>query len=193
MRRDIPGGIAQPGGIGVIVHQGRVSFGTRRDRQPRDSIGLLAQVRRWVPVPILADEAIFMPGHLDETLDLDAFDILSNYPGKNGGFSHSLAMARKAKAAGKACAIGSNLETDLGQAATACLASSLSAFPADRLACDLIGGAVLRDFQRDPADRLSRRSGESPDRARIRSRAIETTGGRAKVGPERYEVRGWVN
>jgi L-alanine-DL-glutamate epimerase-like enolase superfamily enzyme len=106
---------------------------------PRDRIGLLAEVRRRVPVPILADEAIFTPGHLEEALDLDAFDILSIYPGKNGGFSHSLAMARKAQAAGKVCAIGSNLETDLGQAAMACLASSLSAFPVERYACDLMG------------------------------------------------------
>jgi muconate cycloisomerase len=106
---------------------------------PRDRISLLAEVRRRVSVPILADEAIFTPGHLDEALDLDAFDILSIYPGKNGGFSHSLAMVRKAHAAGKPCVIGSNLETDLGQAAMACLAASLSAFPVERLACDLMG------------------------------------------------------
>ena len=48
-------------------------------------------------------------------------------------------MARRAQAAGKACAIGSNLETDLGQAAMVCLASSLSAFPVERYACDLMG------------------------------------------------------
>jgi L-alanine-DL-glutamate epimerase-like enolase superfamily enzyme len=106
---------------------------------PRDRISLLAEVRRRVPVPILADEAIFTPGHLEEALELDAFDILSIYPGKNGGFSHSLAMARRARAAGKLCVIGSNLETDLGQAAMACLASSLSAFPVERYACDLMG------------------------------------------------------
>jgi L-alanine-DL-glutamate epimerase-like enolase superfamily enzyme len=105
---------------------------------PRDRIGLLARVRRRLPLPILADEAIFTPGHLDEAVDLDAFDILSIYPGKNGGFTHSLAMARTAQAAGKACAIGSNLETDLGQAPMAILAASLSAFPVDRLACDLM-------------------------------------------------------
>jgi len=105
---------------------------------PRDRIGLLAQVRRRVSVPILADEAVFTPGHLAEALDLDAFDILSIYPGKNGGFTHSLAMARAAHAAGKACAIGSNLETDLGQAAMICLASGLAAFPVERYACDLM-------------------------------------------------------
>jgi muconate cycloisomerase len=106
---------------------------------PRDRIGLLAQVRRRVPVPILADEAIFTPGELEEAIDLDAFDILSIYPGKNGGFTHSLAMARRAHRAGKPCAIGSNLETDLGQAAMICLASSLAAFPVERYACDLMG------------------------------------------------------
>jgi L-alanine-DL-glutamate epimerase-like enolase superfamily enzyme len=106
---------------------------------PRDRIGLLAQVKKRVSVPILADEAVFTPGHLEEALDLDAFDLLSIYPGKNGGFTHSLAMAKRAQAAGKSCAIGSNLETDLGQAPMATLASALSAFPVDRLACDLMG------------------------------------------------------
>lgn len=104
---------------------------TRRDR-----LAALAQVRRRVAVPILADEAVFTPDDLDEALDLDAFDVLSIYPGKNGGFTHSLAMAKRVHEAGKWCAIGSNLETDLGQAAMACLASSLAAFPVERFACD---------------------------------------------------------
>lgn len=105
---------------------------------PRDRLGLLAEVRRRVPVPIMADEAVFTPGQLEEALDREAFDILSVYPGKNGGFTHSLAMARRVGQAGKACAIGSNLETDLGQAAMVCLAASLSAFPVERYACDLM-------------------------------------------------------
>jgi muconate cycloisomerase len=112
---------------------------------PRDRLRLLAEVRRRVPVPILADESIFTPDDLDEALDLDAFDILSVYPGKNGGFTHSLAMARKAQQAGKPCAIGSNLETDLGQAAMVCLASSLSAFPVERYACDLMGALFYKE------------------------------------------------
>jgi len=105
---------------------------------PRDRIGMLAEVRRRVSVPIMADEAVFTPGQLEEALDQDALDILSVYPGKNGGFTHSLAMARRAQEAGKLCAIGSNLETDLGLAPMVCLAASLSAFPVDRFACDLM-------------------------------------------------------
>ncbi len=117
---------------------------------PRDRIGMLADVRRRVPVPILADEAIFTPGQLEEALDLDAFDILSIYPGKNGGFTHSLAMARRAQQAGKCCTIGSNLETDLGQAAMICLASSLSAFPVERYACDLMAALFYESSSVDP-------------------------------------------
>ncbi|MBA3710305.1 MAG: chloromuconate cycloisomerase [Planctomycetes bacterium] len=104
---------------------------------PRDRLSMLAEVRRNVAVPIMVDEGVFTRDQLEEALDLDAFDILSIYPGKNGGFTHALDLAARARAAGKACAIGSNLETDLGQAAMACLAASNSAFPVDRIACDL--------------------------------------------------------
>jgi len=103
----------------------------------RDRLSLLAAVRQQVDVPVMADEAVFTSQDLEEALSLDAFDILSVYPGKNGGFSRSIEMVRKAQKAGKVCAIGSNLETDLGQAAMATLAASMSAFPIEQLACDL--------------------------------------------------------
>jgi muconate cycloisomerase len=122
---------------------------TRRDR-----LAALAEVRRRTNPPIMADESVFTPDDLDEALELDAFDILSIYPGKNGGFSHSLDMAKKAQAAGKLCAIGSNLETDLGQAAHLTLASSLSAFPVDRYACDLMGSLFYAQSAVTPAIEL---------------------------------------
>jgi muconate cycloisomerase len=118
---------------------------TRRDR-----LSALAEVRRRVRTPVMADEAVFTPDDLDEALDLDAFDVLSVYPGKNGGFTHSLAMAKKAQAAGKACAIGSNLETDLGQAANLCLAASLRAFPVERYACDLMAALFYPESATTP-------------------------------------------
>jgi L-alanine-DL-glutamate epimerase-like enolase superfamily enzyme len=104
----------------------------------RDRIAQLAKVRRRVaPMPILADECVFTPTDLDEALELDAFDLLSIYPGKNGGFTNSLAMVKKAHAAGKRCTIGCNLETDLGQAPMTALAAGLEAFPIEQFACDL--------------------------------------------------------
>ncbi|MFO0791400.1 MAG: enolase C-terminal domain-like protein [Pirellulales bacterium] len=116
-------------------------FNLKLAEQPtrRDRLSALAAVRRRSPVPIMADEAVFTVDELCEALDLNAFDILSIYPGKNGGFTHSLTMAKMAQEAGKPCAIGSNLETDLGQASHVCLAASLSAFPIEELACDLMG------------------------------------------------------
>lgn len=103
---------------------------------PRDRMSMLAEVRKRIDVPILADEAVFTPDHLAEALDLDAFDILGLYPGKNGGFTHALAMARTAAQAGKVCAIGSNLETDLGLAAMGALAGALRAFDTTHFAGD---------------------------------------------------------
>jgi len=104
---------------------------------PRDRIAMLAEVKRRINVPMMADECVFTPGHLAEAIDRDAFDILSVYPGKNGGFTRALEMAETAYRAGKQCAIGSNLETDIGQAAMATLASALQVFPVDEIPCDL--------------------------------------------------------
>jgi muconate cycloisomerase len=103
---------------------------------PRDRIGVMAQVRRRVPAPILADESIFTSDQLAEALDEDAFDLLSVYPGKNGGFTRSLEMAQIAHRAGKPCIIGGNVESDLGQGATLALAAALSAFPVEEFAGD---------------------------------------------------------
>jgi muconate cycloisomerase len=118
---------------------------TRRDR-----LDALAAVRRRTNLPIMADEAVFTPEELEMAIELDAFDVLSVYPGKNGGFTHSLAMAKKAQAAGKKCAIGSNLETDLGQAPHVCLAASLSAFPVEEIACDLMGSLFYAESAVSP-------------------------------------------
>jgi L-alanine-DL-glutamate epimerase-like enolase superfamily enzyme len=104
---------------------------------PRERIGGCAKVRKRIPVPFIIDEGVFTPDHLAEAIDLDAFDVLSIYPGKNGGVSRSIEMATAAQRAGKACALGCNLETDLGQAAMAAVAAGLSAFPVERFACDL--------------------------------------------------------
>ena len=124
---------------------------TRRDR-----LDALAEVRRRTNPPVMADESVFTPDDLDEVLALDAFDVLSIYPGKNGGFTHSLAMVAKTQAAGKLCAIGSNLESDLGQAPHVCLAASLSAFPVERYACDLMGSLFYAESAVTPPVKFDR-------------------------------------
>ena len=95
---------------------------------PRRRISMLAEVRRRIDIPVMADESVFGPDELEEALALEACDLVSLYPGKNGGFTRCLAMARRAEMAGIKCAIGSALETDLGQGAMAALAASHRAF-----------------------------------------------------------------
>lgn len=117
---------------------------------PRDRLAMLAEVRRRIDMPVMADESIFTPDDLAEAIDLDAFDVLSVYPGKNGGFTHALNMARTAQQAGKACAIGSNLETDIGHAASAVLGAACSAFDVDQYAGDLISPVFYEQSAADP-------------------------------------------
>jgi muconate cycloisomerase len=142
----------------VAAIEALVPFNLAVAEQPtrRDRLSVLADVRRRCSVPIMADEAVFTPDELREALDLEALDILSIYPGKNGGFTHSLAMAKLAQQAGKQCAIGSNLETDLGQAPHVCLAASLSAFPVEELACDLMGSLFYAQSAVTPPIALQR-------------------------------------
>lgn len=128
-----------------------------------DRIRLMAEVRRNVDIPILADESIFTPQHLADAIELDAFDILSIYPGKNGGFSHSLSMIEMAKKAGKPCVIGSNLETDIGQAAMGALAAGLSAFPVWEYACDLLSSMYYKQPSAEGAPAVMRGEYILPD------------------------------
>ncbi len=118
---------------------------------PRDRLSALAEVRRRLDLPILADEAVFTPDDLAEALDLDAFDLLSVYPGKNGGFTRALAMVRTAGEAGKGCAIGSNLESDVGQAAMAALAAGCAAFDVERHASDFASALYYGESAAQPA------------------------------------------
>ncbi len=111
----------------------------------RDRISLLAEVKKRIDIPLLADEAVFTPDQLREAIDLDAFDIMGLYPGKNGGFTHSLSMAKAVAAVGKHCAIGSDGETVLGEGAMATLAAGLEVFPVEQIPCDLQAAVLYAD------------------------------------------------
>ena len=113
-------------------------YGVEYVEQPthRERISLMAAVRKQSPLPVLADESIFSKADLEEAISLEALDMLSLYPGKNGGVTRTLEMAEIARENGIKCAIGSNLETDLGLAASALIAASLDAFPVAEVSSD---------------------------------------------------------
>ncbi len=76
-----------------------------------------ARLRRLTPIPIMIDEGIFTEQHAMEAIRANACDIISIYPGKNGGIRRSIRIAELAHTAGLECVIGSNLELDLATSA----------------------------------------------------------------------------
>ncbi len=105
----------------------------------RRDIRGMGRVRSSVGVPIMADESVFTMADVLEVLHEDAADIISVYPGKNGGILQSRQIVKVAEAAGKVCHIGSNLELEVGSAAMAHLAISTSNILSERFPADIIG------------------------------------------------------
>jgi muconate cycloisomerase len=65
----------------------------------------------------MADDMCFNLVHAQELLRNRACDLISVYPGKNGGIRKSREIALLAERHGVACTIGSNLEWDVATAA----------------------------------------------------------------------------
>jgi muconate cycloisomerase len=99
----------------------------------------LARVRHKIRLPVMADESVFTVQDAFRCLQLGAADIISIYPGKNGGLLNTLTIAALAEASGVHCAIGSNLEWDIGSAAMAHACAAIPNIDVDRYAADIIG------------------------------------------------------
>ena len=105
----------------------------------RKNIRGMARVRSETGIPVMADESVFSVLDAMEVIRQDAADIISVYPGKNGGILKSQQIAILAEAAGKPCHIGSNLELELGSSAMAHLAVSTGNIQSERYPADIIG------------------------------------------------------
>ena len=112
---------------------------------PPDDHEALAEVRRNVPVPIIADESIWSLEDAKMLVRAKAADVFSIYIGKAGGIGPALEIARFAHTAGIKCTIGSNLELGVGSAAMIHLALSTHAIDADSYPCDIIGPLFYED------------------------------------------------
>lgn len=97
-----------------------------------------ARLRQRTSIPIMLDESIFTRQDALEAIRQNACDLISIYPGKNGGILRSLEIAHMAASAGIECTIGSNLEMDLGSAAMLHLAVAMPAL-AESVDHDIIG------------------------------------------------------
>jgi len=90
-----------------------------------------ARLRTRTHIPIMLDESVFTRQDALEAIRHEACDVISIYPGKNGGILRSLEIAQLAHTAGLRCTIGSNLEMDLGTAAMLQLAIAMPGLAAD--------------------------------------------------------------
>jgi muconate cycloisomerase len=100
---------------------------------------LLAEVRRASDLPILADESVWTLTDAWAIAAARAADIISVYPGKNGGIANALEIVHAAKAAGLLCHMGSNLELGVGTAAMLHLAAAVSEIASEPYPADIIG------------------------------------------------------
>jgi muconate cycloisomerase len=105
---------------------------------PDGDYDAIARVRRAIKPPVMADDMCFDLVHAQELVRNQACDVISVYPGKNGGIGRSLQIVEFAARHGVACSIGSNLEWDVATAAmghlvVACPNMQVERFPGDML------------------------------------------------------------
>ncbi|NJN17760.1 MAG: mandelate racemase/muconate lactonizing protein [Oscillochloris sp.] len=99
----------------------------------------MADVRRQVPVPLMADESLYTLQDAMALIRVGAADILSIYIGKGGGIGAGRKVAALAEAAGLTCTVGSNLELGVASAAMIHLAMASPGIGAEEFPCDILG------------------------------------------------------
>jgi len=113
----------------------------------------MADVRRNVPVPVMADESCYTLQDAMALARAGAADILSVYVGKGGGIGPARKVAAVAEAAGLTCTVGSNLEMGVASAAMAHLATSTPGIGAEEFPCDILGPlAYEEDLLTEPLE-----------------------------------------
>jgi L-Ala-D/L-Glu epimerase len=105
---------------------------------PDGDYAAIARVRRSVKPPVMADDMCFNLIHAKELIRNEGCDVISLYPGKNGGIRKSKEIAEYAAKHNVACSIGSNLEWDIATAAmghliVACPNLQIEKYPGDVL------------------------------------------------------------
>lgn len=101
----------------------------------------LAEVRQAIRPEVMADDIAFDLADARECIRNNACDVISVYPGKNGGIRKSKEIVDFAEANGVACSVGSNLELDVASAAmghlvVACKNMQIEKYPGDIMGPD---------------------------------------------------------
>lgn len=99
----------------------------------------LARVRRETRVPVMADDICFNLAHARELVRNECCDVISVYPGKQGGIRKAREIIDFAAEHGVACSIGSNLELDVATAAMAHLVVASPNMQVEKYPGDMLG------------------------------------------------------
>jgi o-succinylbenzoate synthase len=106
---------------------------------PPEDVAALADLRKQIHVPIVADESICTLQDAKTLSRLSAADVFSIYVGKAGGIGPAKAIADFAHEHGLKCTIGSNLELGVGSAAMVHLGLATRGIVPEEYPCDIIG------------------------------------------------------
>jgi L-Ala-D/L-Glu epimerase len=103
---------------------------------PREQIGALAEIRRQIGIPLMADESVTGPASLVEIIRREAADIVKVKVMKQGGLLRTLAMVETAAAAGLGVVVGHGFGLTLSTLAEATVAA---VSPAVLDGCEAVG------------------------------------------------------
>lgn len=104
---------------------------------PPVDISWMADVRRQVSMPVMADESVYSLQDAMALARASAADMFSLYVGKSG-LTTARKIAAVAEAAGLVCTIGSNMELGIATAAMIHLAVSTPAIAPETIPCDIL-------------------------------------------------------
>jgi L-alanine-DL-glutamate epimerase-like enolase superfamily enzyme len=110
-----------------------------------EDVAHMAEVRKKIHVPVIADESIYTLQDAMTLARLGAADVFSIYVGKAGGIGPAKKIADFAHQAALKCTVGSNLELGVGSAAMVHLAVAARGINAEEFPCDIIGPFYYED------------------------------------------------
>jgi muconate cycloisomerase len=114
----------------------------------------MARVRREIaPTQVMADDGCFNLAHARELVRNGCCDVISVYPGKNGGIRKTAEIVQFAAEHAIACSIGSNLEWDVATAAMGHVVVALENMQVEKYPGDALG-PVYHEFSivREPLE-----------------------------------------
>jgi muconate cycloisomerase len=136
---DVNGGWSVEQSIREIPRYAEFNLEYVEQPTPRWDIEGMAKVKANSDVPIMADESVFSVWQAEQVIAKKAADLMSIYPGKNGGLLKAQKICHMAEAAGIGCHLGSNLEWDLGTSAMCHLTAACSNVQISRFPVDILG------------------------------------------------------